>query len=64
MKLLVSKINNNPKTIIELAKQFHCKTEPQGDNLIIIKNSQLYEDEFGLLAGKLVIAGFNVERIL
>lgn len=70
MKLLVTKINNIPKTInatfnvIELANQFHCKIEPQGDNLIIIKNSQLTEDEFSILAGKLVLAGFNVERIL
>lgn len=61
MKLLITKINSDANTVIELAKQFYCKTKEQGDNIIITKNSQLTDDEFSVLAGKLVIKGFNVE---
>lgn len=62
MKLLVTKINN-ANVIDELAKQFYCKAEAQKDKTIITKNPQLSENEFSVLAGKLVIAGFNVEMI-
>lgn len=60
MKLLVTKIND-ASTVIELAKQFYCKTEVQENEIIIIKNPQLTDDEFSVLAGKLVMSGFNVE---
>lgn len=62
MKLLVTKINN-ANVIDELAKQFYCKAENHEGKIIVTKNSQLSENEFSVLAGKLVIAGFNVELI-
>lgn len=60
MKLLITKINNS-NAIDELAKQFYCKAEKQKGKIIITKNSQLSENEFSALAGKLVLKGFNVE---
>ena len=63
MKLLVTKTNYDASKAIELAAQFHCKTEAysQDDSITIIKNPQLTDNEFSALAGKLVIAGFTVE---
>lgn len=61
MKLLITKINNDASKVNELAKQFYCKIEEQKDEIIITKNPQLTDNEFSLLAGKLVITGFNVE---
>ena len=62
MKLLVTKINN-ASAVIALAKQFYCNAEAQEEKIIITKNPQLTGDEFSVLAGKLVMAGFNLELI-
>ena len=62
MKLLVTKINDTSK-VTELTKQFYCKTEKQGDNIIITRNTQLTDNEFSILAGKLVMSGFNLELL-
>lgn len=69
-QLLVIKIDNYkdkaaPLTnkAFELASEFYCETEATAHNIFITKNSQLTDNEFSALAGKLVMSGFNVELI-
>ena len=62
MKLLVTKVNN-ANEVIALAKQFYCNAEVQEGKIIIAKNPQLTGNEFSVLAGKLVMAGFSLELV-
>ena len=67
MKLLITKIDDyNNRELSKLIDQFYCTidilntTEPK---MIINKHPGLTDGEFSLLAGKLVIAGLNVELL-
>lgn len=64
-ELIVTKINpNNASEIIKLAIQFYCEVGPNIEGKIIItKLPQLTDNEFSVLAGKLVMSGFNVELL-
>lgn len=68
MKLLITKIcknAHNTPALTTLADHFYCNIEANlpEDRVIITKNDQLTDDEFIVLAGNLVMYGFNVELL-